>query len=81
VVVGGGEGVTEVATVSNDQRVKLWRAERRAAGGMKVTMLDNRYSSVADAGDLELIAPGKLMVGGVGMEVWDVSRGGINESG
>jgi len=44
-------------------------------------MLDNRYSSVADAGDLELIAPGKLMVGGVGMEVWDVSRGGINESG
>ncbi|KAG7292620.1 hypothetical protein NEMBOFW57_002655 [Staphylotrichum longicolle] len=79
--VGGEEdGVTEVATVSNDQRVKLWRAERRAAGGLKVALLDNRYSSVADAGDLELIAPGKLMVGGVGMEMWDVSRGGIEES-
>jgi hypothetical protein len=35
---------------------------------------------VADAGDLELIAPGKLMVGGVGMEVWDVLDGGLKEA-
>ncbi|KAK3300868.1 WD40-repeat-containing domain protein [Chaetomium fimeti] len=76
-VVKTGAGVTEVATASNDQRVKLWRAERSATKGMRVTMLDNRYSSVADAGDLELIAPGKLMVGGVGVEVWDVSRDSI----
>jgi hypothetical protein len=70
-------GMAEVATASNDQRVKLWRAERIATKGIRVTMLDNRYSSVADAGDLELVAPGKLMVGGVGMEVWDVLRGSI----
>ncbi|KAK4239062.1 putative cytosolic iron-sulfur protein assembly protein 1 [Achaetomium macrosporum] len=68
-------GVTQVvATVSNDQRVKLWRVERRTkddgGGRIRVAMLDDRYSSVADAGDLELIAPGKLMVGGVGMEMW-----------
>jgi hypothetical protein len=67
-------GTAELATVSNDQRVKLWRVERSAAGGIRVALLDNRYSSVADAGDLELIAPRKLMVGGVGMEVWDVSE-------
>jgi hypothetical protein len=69
-----------VATVSNDQRVKLWRVERekkddsggRRGGGMRIALLENRYSSVADAGDLEVIAPGRLMVGGVGMEVWRV---------
>ena len=76
-VVKTETGVTEVATASNDQRVKLWRAERKATKGIRVTMLDNRYSSVADAGDLELIAPGKLMVGGVGMEGWDVSTGSM----
>ncbi|KAK4128882.1 hypothetical protein N657DRAFT_686337 [Parathielavia appendiculata] len=74
VVRGEESGVTEVATVSNDQRVKLWRVERSVGGGIRVALVDNRYSSVADAGDLELIAPGKLMVGGVGMELWDVSR-------
>jgi WD40 repeat protein len=73
-------GLTEVATASNDQRVKLWRAERNGTAGIRVSMLDNRYSAVADAGDLELIAPGKLMVGGVGMEVWNVSGGRIEES-
>jgi WD40 repeat protein len=78
-VVKAEPGMTEVATASNDQRVKLWRAERSATRGMKVAMLDNRYSSVADAGDLELIAPGKVMVGGVGMEVWDVTGGSIEE--
>jgi len=74
--------VAEVATVSNDQRVKLWRAERRTGpGGIKVALVDNRYSSVADAGDLELVEPGKLMVGGVGMEIWDVTKGGMTKGG
>lgn len=68
-------GVMDVATASNDQRVKVWRAARNGHSGrhvMRVAMVENRYSSVADAGDLEVIAPGRLMVGGVGMEVWDV---------
>ncbi|KAK4035399.1 hypothetical protein C8A01DRAFT_48394 [Parachaetomium inaequale] len=78
-VVKAAPGMIDIATASNDQRVKLWRAKRSASRGMRVTMLDNRYSSVADAGDLELIAPGKIMVGGVGMEVWDVSGGSIEE--
>ncbi|AEO66110.1 uncharacterized protein THITE_19167, partial [Thermothielavioides terrestris NRRL 8126] len=71
----------QVASVGNDQRIKLWCVERGggAGGGLRVALLDDRYSSVADAGDLELIAPGKLMVGGVGMEVWDVTGDGIEQ--
>ncbi|KAK5658759.1 hypothetical protein OQA88_1569 [Cercophora sp. LCS_1] len=73
-VLRGGDGVVEVATVSNDQRAKVWRASRRGDGteGVSVALLANEYSSIADAGDLEVIAPGRLMVGGVGMEVWEV---------
>ncbi|KAK3334980.1 WD40-repeat-containing domain protein [Neurospora tetraspora] len=67
-----GEAV-EVASISNDQRVKLWRAvwKEGSEEPVKVTLLDNQYSSVADAGDVEVIKEGRLMVGGVGMEVWD----------
>ena len=64
-----------VATVSNDQRVKVWRVTfadgDKGAGRIQVALLENRYSSVADPGDVEVIAPGRLMVGGVGMEVWE----------
>ncbi|KAL2183767.1 hypothetical protein L209DRAFT_757024 [Thermothelomyces heterothallicus CBS 203.75] len=71
-LVGGNpeHGVAEIATVSNDQREEVGDDP---AGGMRVALLQNRYSSVADAGDLELVAAGKLMVGGVGMELWDIS--------
>lgn len=66
-------GAVEVASVSNDQRVKLWRAvwQEGSEQPVKVTLLDNQYSSVADAGDVEVIKEGRVMVGGVGMEVWD----------
>ena len=63
----------EVVSISNDQRVKLWRAvwKEGSEEPVKVTLLDNQYSSVADAGDVEVIKEGRVMVGGVGMEVWD----------
>ncbi|KAK4111894.1 hypothetical protein N656DRAFT_798773 [Canariomyces notabilis] len=71
---------TEVATLSNDQRVKLWRVKTDGtAEDIRVSLLDSRYSSVADAGDLELVAPGRVMIGGVGLEVWNVSASGIEE--
>ncbi|KAK0631921.1 WD40-repeat-containing domain protein [Immersiella caudata] len=65
--------VTEVATVSNDQRLKVWKVARADEKGRRVSvrMSDNRYSSVADAGDLEVIGTGRLMVGGVGVEIWE----------
>ncbi|KAM7219301.1 WD40-repeat-containing domain protein [Rhypophila decipiens] len=77
-----------LATASNDQRVKLWKVELRGVQlktPPKVSLLDNQYSSVADTGDVEVIPPSaaaaaengvgggaRLMVGGVGMEVWDL---------
>lgn len=66
--------VAEVTTVSNDQRVKVWRVTRgnRGRKGMKVEVVEDRYSSVADPADLEVICPGMLVVGGVGLEVWEV---------
>ncbi|KAM7192286.1 WD40-repeat-containing domain protein [Rhypophila sp. PSN 637] len=74
-----------LATASNDQRVKLWRVDLRGAElktPPRVSLLDNQYSSVADTGDVEVIPPSaaaengvggaRFMVGGVGMEVWDL---------
>ncbi|KAK4139732.1 putative cytosolic iron-sulfur protein assembly protein 1 [Dichotomopilus funicola] len=72
----GAETHLEITTASNDQRVKLWRvlqhANNNTGRGVQIQLLQNRYSAVADAGCLERIAPGKLMVGGVGVEVWNV---------
>lgn len=62
-----------VATVSNDQRVKIWGVGGTAEGPPAVRLLGDLYSGVADAGAVEYLAQrGELLVGGVGMEVWDV---------
>uniref|UniRef100_L2G0C3 WD repeat protein n=1 Tax=Colletotrichum fructicola (strain Nara gc5) TaxID=1213859 RepID=L2G0C3_COLFN len=63
-------GEVVYATVSNDQRVKMWQVGWRQ-GVEEVTLLADQYSGVADAGDLEVIEGGKVVVGGVGLEVWD----------
>lgn len=67
------------ATISNDQRVKLWRVRGLGAGRekrLKVELVQNKYSAVADAGDLALSPDGKLVVAGVGVEVWEMHVGG-----
>jgi WD40 repeat protein len=63
---------TYLASVSNDQRLKIWRVEDRGSEGVKVALVENQYSALADPGGLDMIAPGKLMVGGVGMEIWSL---------
>ncbi|OLN84333.1 Regulator of Ty1 transposition protein 10 [Colletotrichum chlorophyti] len=69
-----GEEVVFV-TVSNDQRVKLWRVRWRG-GVEEVTLLADRYSGVADAGDVEVVGDERFIVGGVGLDVWNW-KGGI----
>ncbi|KAH7273612.1 WD40-repeat-containing domain protein [Fusarium solani] len=71
----GGE--TFGATVSNDQRIKIWRVQQD-----KTQLLADEYSGVADPGDIAVIdGPGsdaadrnqgklRFVVGGVGAEVW-----------
>lgn len=60
-------------SASNDQRVKLWDL---GASGEKLVLLADRYSGVADPGDIELLdhEGGRVMVGGVGMEIWETSH-------
>lgn len=72
-IVEASETFTLVATASNDQRIKAWRIESPQMGGDRVALLDNQYSAIADAGDLEPLGQGGLAVVGAGMEVWDWS--------
>lgn len=66
-----------IATVSNDQRLKIWRVEASASGfePPRVALLYNSYSALADPGGLEIVDGGNLIVAGVGMEIWDFHRG------
>lgn len=69
-----------VVTGSNDQRVKLWRLigwrgdeRKNERGVIRAQLLEDRYSAVADAGGLEVFGGGKkVIVVGVGFEVWDL---------
>ncbi|KAM0329332.1 hypothetical protein ACHAQA_004637 [Verticillium albo-atrum] len=66
------------ATVSNDQRVKVWslRWGLTSEDDVQLTLLANENSGVADPGDLDIVDGDEendfrqLMVVGVGMEVW-----------
>ncbi|KAI1195013.1 WD40-repeat-containing domain protein [Nemania serpens] len=68
---GGCDAV--VVTASNDQRVRTWRLAGWRSASPQVHLLDDRYSGVADAGDLEVVVGGRVLVAGVGIEVWGVS--------
>jgi len=63
------------ATVSNDQRVKVWELGFRGVDGthgrFAVRLLRDVPSGVADPGSVETYGS-KLVIGGVGMEVWDM---------
>ncbi|KAI1081903.1 WD40 repeat-like protein [Whalleya microplaca] len=66
-----------VVSTSNDQRVRVWRLAGWESEQMRVQLVDERYSSVADSGALEVIDGGdrdgdevRALVVGVGVEVW-----------
>lgn len=64
-----------VCTASNDQRVKAWRIVPggNAGAATRVKLMQDRYSAIADCGDLEILNGGReAVVVGVGMEVWDL---------
>lgn len=61
-----------VVTTSNDQRIKSWEVQISKGGRKAIALLQNRYSSVADAEDIELMSNGQLVIVGVGMEFWEV---------
>ncbi|KAI8628924.1 WD40 repeat-like protein [Xylariaceae sp. FL1651] len=76
----GGRDVIIVST-SNDQRVKTWRLVDWRSNSLKVHLLDDQYSGVADAGDLEVMRDedgdadrSRVLVAGVGVEIWGVGN-------
>lgn len=74
---GGGEGGgpcrVRLCTASNDQRVRSWVAAVRDRGAVgKMALVGDGYSAVADCGDLEQLDDGRVVVAGVGMELWRV---------
>lgn len=87
VATAGSIVVVRVCTASNDQRVKAWRivlggnnagsaATTTTTTTTRVKLVQDRYSSIADCGDLEIVNGGReAMVVGVGMEVWKLPTG------
>ncbi|KAH8196301.1 hypothetical protein TruAng_009549 [Truncatella angustata] len=68
-----GERDAVVVSCSNDQRVKRWQVVDWQSEEVKVKLLDNHYSAIADTGDLEILKEGtRFVVGGVGLEVWEI---------
>ncbi|CAK7228231.1 WD repeat-containing protein 6 [Sporothrix bragantina] len=73
----GNVSLTAV-TCSNDQRVKMWRAIVPAGNGptaVRIQLLDNRYSAIADPGDVESIGgleKTSAIIVGMGMETWSL---------
>ncbi|KAG5978859.1 hypothetical protein E4U55_005841 [Claviceps digitariae] len=65
-------------TVSNDQRIKMWRISMDPAQGLRVSLAACMSSGVADPGDVVTVldpGPGQssqIVLGGVGLEVWRV---------
>jgi WD40 repeat protein len=66
-----------LATISNDQRLKIWQVGGFSSGSqpVRVCLVIDQYSALADPGGLRLLdTEGHFMVGGVGMEVWTLPR-------
>ncbi|KAG5929704.1 hypothetical protein E4U53_002378 [Claviceps sorghi] len=68
------------ASVSNDQRVKVWRISADAAQELRISLAACASSGVADPGDVAVLCPGarqpsQVVLGGVGLEVWRVHSG------
>lgn len=62
---------TDLATVSNDQRLKIWRVTKASEGQpMQVELLYSVYSALADPGGLTTVTDDSLIVAGAGMEIW-----------
>ncbi|KAI3395708.1 hypothetical protein diail_931 [Diaporthe ilicicola] len=68
---GAGSYRVRLCTASNDQTVKSWVATVGDGGVVeKVSLVGDCYSAIADSGDLEQLAEGRVVVAGVGMEFW-----------
>ncbi|KXS97508.1 hypothetical protein AC578_4593 [Pseudocercospora eumusae] len=82
-VVGGGGGKEEdggfwLVTAGVDQRVKIWEIEVDEGIGIKVKLLQERFTAVADVSCMEAARLEDGQIGivlcGVGMDVWRIEK-------
>lgn len=71
-------------SVSNDQRVKVWRISTEGAQGQRATLAACTSSGVADPGDVAVVCaaqgqPSQIVLGGVGLEAWRLVQSGAIE--
>ncbi|KAI0006294.1 WD40 repeat-like protein [Xylariaceae sp. FL0662B] len=83
---GGADA--RIVSTSNDQRVRVWRvggwwAEEEQQ--LRVQLVDESYSAVADSGALEVLGAGRgggdgdrALVAGVGVEIWRIGGQGAS---
>ncbi|KAG5976062.1 hypothetical protein E4U58_006397 [Claviceps cyperi] len=74
-----GPEETLAVSVSNDQRVKVWRISAHEARDVRVSLAACMSSGVADPGDVAIICPdpgqlSQIVLAGVGVEVWRVQH-------
>ncbi|RPA92542.1 WD40 repeat-like protein [Choiromyces venosus 120613-1] len=63
-----------VLTAGVDQKVKLWEVSE-GEKGITVEMREQRESAVADISAAEVVGGGKVVIVGVGVDVWEASDG------
>ena len=67
-----------ITSSSNDQRLKEWSLKLSKAGNVKIELVGDAFTSVADVGDLAVLRSGmkghtKVLIAGNGMEAYRVS--------
>ncbi|CAK1354461.1 unnamed protein product [Cercospora beticola] len=62
-------------SASIDQRIKLWKVvikDGSGVDGIEITLAKNVHSAVADASSMELVGQNRVLICGVGMDMWKI---------
>ncbi|KAI5369561.1 Putative WD40/YVTN repeat-like-containing domain superfamily [Septoria linicola] len=75
-----------LASSSIDQRIKLWKIDISAAAkpgveGIEIKLLQNVHTAVADVSSMEVVGEHRVLVCGVGMDLWRFDVGFFNGQG
>jgi len=63
-----------ILTAGVDQQVKLWKVSERGEG-ITVEVQEQQESAVADISAAEIVGCGKILIVGVGVDIWEASAG------
>ena len=69
-IVAAEQSMIRLVTTGCDQRIKVWRIAHDRGDVRGIAKVEDRYSAVADAGDLALLGDKQCAVVGIGTEIW-----------